>query len=98
MSFYRPKCNISITHKLGACRTISCNTLIAVRTLGLCLVCLPSSKARNSLLFDSNKGVSDLARQDLLEIDRIAGNLFKRYVQQTTRWGGRVQMQFIDDV
>jgi len=44
-------------------------------------------KARNSTV----RGVfkSGLARQNLLKIDRVAGNPLKRYVEQTTRWGGR---------
>jgi len=44
-------------------------------------------KARNSTVRGMCK--SDLARQNLLKIDCVAGNPLKRYVEQTTRWGGR---------
>src|SRR6267154_3603360 len=61
---------------------------MGVRTCGICLVCLPSMKACNSLSFDGEKGVKEPARQKyILEVDRLSGDFLKRHLKYM--WRGR---------
>jgi hypothetical protein len=80
-----------MTHKFGACRTINCSVLMAVREPRCLLGSFAFHGSLNTLIcHSSNKKDVKEPFQNLLGVNCVAGKFLEGDVKQTTRWGRRI--------